>query len=204
MGMPRKPKNQAISALFSSTQGEVMGLLFGQPDRRFMGSELIQLIGRGTGAVHRQLKALDAGGLVTVTKQANQTFYQADPKNPLFPELRGIFLKTTGLAEPLRRALAPFAEEIVAAFVFGSIAGGKERASSDVDLMILVRSEEALSYTEVFQRLSDVERLIARPINPIITTIAEWNGQKGRVGTFAGRVAKGEKVMVLGEESDVA
>lgn len=201
--MPRKPKNQAISALFSSTQGEVMGLLFGQPDRRFMGSELIQMIGRGTGAVHRQLKTLAAGGLVTVTKQANQTFYQADPKNPLFPELRGIFLKTTGLAEPLRRALAPFAEEIVAAFVFGSIAGGKERASSDVDLMILTRSAGDLPYSEIYEALAEAERVLDRKVNPIVMTEQDYARKRVIEESFVERVDAGAKIMIIGKEQDV-
>ena len=192
-----------VSTLFSSVQSDLLTLLYGQPDQTFMGAELIRQVGRGTGAVHRQLQQLTSSGLVTVTKQANQTYYQADQRNPIFNELRGIVLKTTGLAEPLRQALAPFVAEIVAAFVFGSIAGGKERATSDVDLMILTRTEDALSYTEVFERLAQAERAIARPINPIITTMAEWQGKRSDDGTFAGRVAKGEKVMIFGEEQDV-
>ena len=40
----------------------------------------------------------------------------------MFAELRGIVLKTSGLADVLRTALAPLAAQIEHAFVFGSVA----------------------------------------------------------------------------------
>lgn len=203
MGIVTKPRGSAISALFSDVQRDLLGLLFGQPERQFMGAEIIRQLDRGTGAVHRQLKQFAANGLVTVTRRANQTYYQADPRNPIFPELRGLILKTTGLAEPLRKALAPFAREIVAAFVFGSIAAGRERATSDVDLMIITRTPESPPYTDVFEGLGRAERQLARPVNPILMSAAEWH-QKRMVGeSFAARVAADPKIMILGDEGDV-
>lgn len=38
------------SALFTSVQERLLGLIFGQPRRRFQSSELIDLVGAGTGA----------------------------------------------------------------------------------------------------------------------------------------------------------
>ncbi len=51
-----------------------------------------------------------------------QRFYQANPGCPIFEELCGIVLKTLGLAEPLRDALAALARRIELAFVYGSVA----------------------------------------------------------------------------------
>ena len=64
-------------ALFTGVQQRVLGLLFGQPDRRFQSAELIRLAKGGTGAVHRQLARLAASGLVTVAQTGNQKHYQA-------------------------------------------------------------------------------------------------------------------------------
>ena len=58
-----------------------------------------------------------------------------DRLSPLYPELRNLVLKTVGLADILRAALQD--ERIQVAFVFGSIAEGKETADSDVDLLSL-------------------------------------------------------------------
>jgi hypothetical protein len=46
----------------------------------------------------------------------------------VFEELRALVLKTVGLADVLRAAVAPVSKDIRAAFVYGSIAKGQELA----------------------------------------------------------------------------
>ncbi|HUK22874.1 MAG TPA: winged helix-turn-helix domain-containing protein, partial [Gemmatimonadales bacterium] len=94
-------------ALFSTVQQRVLGLLFGQPERSFYTGELIQLIGAGSGAVQREIARLEKSGLITMRRSGVQKHYQANPKSPLFQELRSIARKTVALAEPLRAALSP-------------------------------------------------------------------------------------------------
>src|SRR6266545_6585662 len=120
MGTKRRGRSVSLAgALFTPVQQRVLGLLFGQPDRRFQSAELIRLARGGTGAVHRQLARLAAVGLVTVTRSGNQKHYQANRESPVFTELHGLIVKTVGVAEPLRRALKAKAGEIRAAFVYG-------------------------------------------------------------------------------------
>src|SRR5712692_5698328 len=135
------------TAVFSKTQQRVLALLFGQPDRSFYASELIQMARGGSGAVQRELARLQQSGLVTVKRLGNQKHYQANPKSPIFAELSSIVRKTVGLAEPVREALRPLVRDIKAAFVYGSVAKRTDTAESDVDLMIVsdkltYRSEE--------------------------------------------------------------
>src|ERR1700730_3069803 len=91
--------------LFTPVQQRVLGLLFGQPERRFQSAELIRLAGSGTGAVHRQLQRLAKAGLVGVTRDGNQKYYEAKKESSVFPELHGLIIKTVGVVEPLRDAL---------------------------------------------------------------------------------------------------
>src|SRR5947209_13497740 len=109
------------NALFTRVQQRVLGILFGQPERRFQSAELIRLAGSGTGAVHRQLQRLVEAGLVAVTHAGNQKYYQAQKDASVYPELHGLIVKTVGIVEPLRAALAPVADRIDLAFVFGSV-----------------------------------------------------------------------------------
>jgi len=112
-GDPLQPKRTSLAdALFSATQQKVLGYLFGQPERSFYATELIGLVGAGSGAVQRELARLAASGLVTVSRVGNQKHYQANPDSPIHAELCGIAMKTVGLAEPLRVALAPLAGQI--------------------------------------------------------------------------------------------
>src|SRR3954470_18994865 len=103
------PVSAIASALFTPVQQRVLGILFGQPERRFQSAELIRLAGSGTGAVHRQLQRLEKAGLVTASRDGNQKYYAARKDAPIFAELHGLVVKTVGIVEPLRAALASIA-----------------------------------------------------------------------------------------------
>jgi predicted nucleotidyltransferase len=182
-------------ALFGGTQQRVLALLFGQPHRSFYANEVIALARSGTGAVQRELARLAESGLVTVRASGNQRHYQADPTSPIFEELVAIVRKTVGLADPLRAALADFSDRITGAFVYGSIAKGGDRASSDVDLMIV---SDDLSYAELFGALEEAGRAIGRTINPTIYSMEEWTRRRERQDGFVKRVWSQPKVWLFG------
>ena len=137
MGTSLADQSGLAAALFSPVLQRVLGLLFGQPDRSFQSAELIRLAGSGTGAAHRVLTRLAAVGLVTVTHSGNQKHYRANRSSPIFEELHGLIVKTVGVVEPLRRALEVQADDVRAAFVYGSVAKGTDKAGSDIDLMVV-------------------------------------------------------------------
>jgi predicted nucleotidyltransferase len=188
-------------ALLTPVQQSVLGLLFGQPDRRFRTAEIIETLASGTGAVHRQLQRLGAAGILTVTIEGNQKFYQANRSSPVFDELRGLMLKTVALREPLREALAPLAPRIDAAFVYGSIAKGTERASSDVDLLVI---SETLDYSDAYESLQQAEVTISRKINPTLMKPDEWKRKLSRSDGFVKRISEQPKLFIIGEEDAVS
>jgi len=107
-----------------------------------------------------------------VTRVGNQKFYQANTDCPVFAELQGLIAKTVGLVEPLRRVLEPLADEIEAAFVYGSIAKGSDTADSDIDLFVISKQ---LGYPELFTALQSAEAVLARSVNPNVMTPREWH-----------------------------
>lgn len=187
-------------ALFTPVQQRVLGLLFGQPDRRFQSGELIRLAASGTGAVHRMLTRLADSGLVTVERQGNQKYYRANRASPLFGELHGLAVKTSGLLAPLAKALAPLAKRIKAAFVYGSVAKGTDTAVSDIDLMVIA---EDVDYAEVFNALQAAETTLARKVNPNVMSPADWRRKRGQDG-FVSRVAGQPRLLVIGTDDELA
>jgi len=185
------------AALFTPVQQRVLGLLFGQPGRRFQSAELIRLAGSGTGAVHRQVERLAAAGLVTVTRDGNQKYYQARRDSPIFLELHGLVVKTGGLVGPLRAALEPLAERVDLAFVYGSVAKGTDRAGSDVDLVVV---SDAVGYPELYEVLQDAERVLARPVNPTVLTREEWRTKLAERDSFVQRISAQSRLFVIGSE----
>lgn len=187
-------------ALFTHGQQKVLGLLFGQPDRQFYVNEMLRLTGAGKGALHRELARLEAAGLVCVTRLGNQKRYQANRAAPIFDELRGIVLKTFGLATVLRACLAPLADAVQAAFVYGSMAQGADRADSDVDVFVV---SATLGYGEVLAVLEPAEGQLWRKINPVIYTPADVRKRRDEGNAFVTRVLAGGKIWLMGGEGDL-
>jgi predicted nucleotidyltransferase len=188
-------------ALFSGTQQRVLGLLFGQPERSFYATELINLAGVGSGAVQRELASLSQSGLVTVKPVGNQKHYQANPASPIYEELCGMVRKTVGLAEPLRAALAPLALQIKAAFVYGSIAKNEDTASSDIDLMLV---SDTLTFADTILALQAATELLGREVNPNIFTPQDFAKRLNEGGSFVSRVMAQPKLWLIGGEHDLS
>lgn len=138
-------------------------------------------------------------GLVSVERIGNQKYYQANRASPVFDDLHGLVVKTSGLLGPLRTALLPLTDRIRAAFVYGSIAKGTDGSSSDIDLMVI---GEDLEYADLFSTLQPVERELARPINPNVMSLEQWRRKQNEKG-FVARMSREPRLYVVGSDSDL-
>ncbi|KFL37252.1 hypothetical protein N788_10455 [Arenimonas donghaensis DSM 18148 = HO3-R19] len=188
-------------ALFTQTQQRVLACLFGRPGRRLGVSELIQTTGAGSGAVQRELARLAGSGLLLVERQGNQKLYRANPESPIHDEIVAIVRKTFGLAGPLRDALAPIVDELIAAFVYGSVAKGEDTAASDIDLMIV---SDSLGYAELMAALHPVIGQLGRDIHPTIYTRSELARRIGDGNAFVSKVMAQPKLWLVGAEHVLA
>lgn len=217
MGMKAKPADPSFSqatsvadALFTKSQQRVLGILFGNPNRTFYASEIIALADSGSGAVQRELAKLEAAGLVVVHHVGNQKHYQPNTAAAVFKPLRDLILKTSGVADVLRAALAPIAAEIRAAFVYGSVAKGKDKATSDVDLMVISdslfgdRGElMGLSYSDLFVAVESAARRMGRTVNPTLYSSTEWIKRLEKRNSFVTRALAQPKIWVLGSDNEL-
>lgn len=193
------PLTGLASVLFTPVQQRVLGLLFGQPDRRFQGAEVIRLADSGTGAVHRFLTRLSDSELVTIERIGNQKHYQANRASPIFKELQGLISKTSGLVIPLRSALLELSSRMTAAFIYGSIAKGSDKARSDIDIMVIA---DHLDYADLFAALQPVEKQLGRAISPSVMTLEEWRRKRKGAG-FASRIGNESRLFVIGSADDI-
>lgn len=196
-------KDQSISlsdALFSKVQRRILGLLFGNPDRSFYANELFRLAGSGTGAGVRELARLTASGLVTLNKIGNQKHYQANRGSPVFEELRGIVLKTFGMADVLRQGLLPMADNISAAFIYGSIAKGSDTAKSDIDVMVI---GDNIDYPDLYAALMPAEEQLGRKVSPAIYNKEDVARKLKGGNAFLSRIMAQPKIFLIGSENDL-
>jgi predicted nucleotidyltransferase len=184
-------------ALFTKVQQRVLAILFGNHARSFYANELIALACSGSGAVQRELARLEAAELVTVSRVGNQKHYQANASVPIFRELRGLVLKTSGLVDVLRATLAPLATQIEASFVFRSVAKGKDTAWSDVDLLVI---SDEVAYAEIFAALEPATKRLQRTVNPTLYSRMDIDKRIRDGNAFVKRVLAQPKLWVIGEE----
>ena len=200
MGRIETEPSSVSDALFSKVRQRVLGLIFGQPERSFYTSEIVRSVHSGTGAVERELSRLHGSGLVTVEQIGKQRHYQANRASPVFDALRRLVVKTVAPSEPLRQSLAPYADRIKTAFVFGSVAKGTDTAESDIDLMVI---GDELDYSGLHDALRSAEGTLNRKISPLFLSPEDWKRKASRKGSFASKVSARPKIFVLGSQEDL-
>jgi predicted nucleotidyltransferase len=187
-------------ALFSKVRQKVLGLMYSHPDKDFHTNEIIRQTKSGTGAVQRELENLTAVKLLTMKQIGNQKRYQVNHFSPLFAELRLIVLKTFGLADILKEALHPIADQVRIAFVYGSIAKKEDTALSDIDLMLI---GDNLTYADVFQYLEEPEIQLERKINPTFYSTSDWRQKHRQENNFIVKILEQPKIFLIGTEDEL-
>ncbi|MGH8673853.1 MAG: MarR family transcriptional regulator [Burkholderiales bacterium] len=193
--MPTNP----VDLLFGTYRKQVLGLLLLRPEDGLHVREISRLTGVPAGSLHRELRALTDAGLLERQPAGNQVRYRANPRSPIYPQLAEIFRKTTGLVDLLRDALAPLAKRITVAFVFGSMAQGKDVGTSDVDLFVIGRA----TFAEVVAALLPLRERLGRDVNPVVMTRAQFAAQRKRNDRFLRTVMAEHKLFVFGSADEL-
>ena len=124
--------------LFTRGLQRVLGATLVNPDRSFTLQELLRLADSGRGSAQEQVDRLvEAGVLREDARRGRQRSIRANTEFALYPELLSIARKSFAVVEPLKEALAPFADHITSAFVFGSVANHTDSGQSDIDLIVV-------------------------------------------------------------------
>ena len=190
--------NSLAQILSSNVKAEVFRLLFGLEGQRLHVRELERRSGLAIGTVRQELERLTKLGLIASHRDGNRRYYTAREDHPLYPEIRGLVLKTSGLADVLRRALEK-EKRIDIAFIFGSLAQAREQAHSDIDLLVI----GDIGLRDVSKLLSGVPDKVGREINPKVFRPDEFRHRKRTADHFLSRVLAEPRIFVIGNENEL-
>jgi len=200
------PKMGAISwaspisvALFGKTRRTVLSLLYLHPDRSFRMREVTDAAGAGQGSVQRELRRLTDAGILLRKAEGRRVSYQANRDCPVFAELQRLMVKTAGVADVLRTALTDLADQIDIAFIYGSMANGDFKASSDVDVLVV----GAVTFAEIVSALNPTQETLRREVNPSVYPTEEFQRRLREGNHFLATVVREPKVFLIGEEHDL-
>lgn len=189
--------NKSIQMLQKLVGSRVRAKLLTQfvlhPSQEFHVRELARLLDEYHHAVRRELRNLEAIGLLESSRRGRAHLFALKRDHYLIPEFRGLILKTAGLGDVLRQAMVELGD-VEEVFIYGSAASGAEGARSDIDLMVIgVPNEE-----ELHSRLDKLEGEIQRPINVTIFARDEWETRIRDRQPFALDVISGPRIHLIG------
>jgi DNA-binding transcriptional ArsR family regulator len=184
--------------LSSRVRAEIFRLLFGLDEKELHLRDIKRQAGLSLGTIRQDLQKLVKLDLVTTRRDGNRLYYRANTEHPLYPDIRKLVLKTTGLVEIFKNVLDRGGVEL--AFVFGSLASSREKAASDVDLMVI----GAVGLRALSSWLSGVSEQIGREINPHTLTVEEFRRRKQKGDHFLSNVLESPKLFIIGNENDLA
>jgi DNA-binding transcriptional ArsR family regulator len=191
-------KASIANVLFSSTRQRLLSALLLNSHQPVYATELANHLGLRPSTLQRDLAKFTQAGILKMSRSGNRAYFQANEECPVFPELRALLIKTSGLVDVLHAELAPLAPKIKVAAVYGSIAAGTETSGSDIDLLI-IGSVKMIELSPLLERATGKLR---RQINPTLYTPGEF-AQKARSSHFVQSVLAKPLLFVVGMKGDV-
>ena len=161
--------------------------------------ELEREAGCTIGPIQSELKKLLGIQLVSARRSGNRLYYRANIEHPLYSDIHSMVLKTSGLGDYLQERFR-IRDDITCAFVFGSMASGEERATSDIDLMII----GSIGLRAVSGLLTDFRATVGREVNPHVFSIEEFLKRRNEGEYFISTLLSSAKLFVKGTEHDLA
>lgn len=188
------------SGLLDRSTEAILSVLLGSPARWWYLSELARAVNAGPSSIQRTLARLIRLGVLERRKEGNMAYYRPDQNCPFLPELSGLIEKTAGAAGVLRDELCAQADSIDLAFIYGSVARGAEKATSDIDLMVIGE----LGLAEMSRPLRSAERRLGRPVNAVVYSRYELSKKLDAGASYPRSALDGEKLFVFGTEDHLA
>ena len=189
--------NRLAELLSSRARAEIFRLLLSGTGEELHVREIERRSGLNDSTLRQELRKLVRLELVQRRRDSNRVYYRAKTENPLYPEIRNLVLKTSGLFDVLKSALMD--KRIRVAFVFGSIARGEEKAGSDVDLMVIGQ----LGLRDLSRLLSGIEKKVGREVNPHLLRDEEFQRRIRAREHFVSSVMEAPKIFIVGSQNEL-
>lgn len=170
-----------------------MDAFLSQPNARFYIRELQRKTGEDIRNIYQELQNLEAIGLLESETQGNQKYYSVNEDFFLYPELKAIIFKTTGVQGLLKEVINKI-KKIEIAFIYGSYAEGSESEESDVDVFIIGNPDLG----ELDELLNELEDKLDREINYVCIDRKECEKKRKEKNSFIMEVFEGKKIILKG------
>jgi predicted nucleotidyltransferase len=194
-----RSQGSIVELFASATLVGLLGLFLLHPDREYYQRELERVVGAQLRQIQVELKRLESVGLISVRRHGNRVYYKAVQTHPAFHDLKRAFIKTVSVGDALRQSASALAGTVELAFVFGSVARGDDRSSSDIDVAVVGDA----SPREVMTVLAGIGEDLGREINVAVYSVAEFVQKARDEHHFVGELVRAPKIWLIGGDDEL-
>ncbi|MBU4331682.1 nucleotidyltransferase domain-containing protein [Patescibacteria group bacterium] len=176
-----------------NTKGEILNLFFKDPDKEYYLREIARNLGKEPGHFQAALNTLVKEGILKDERKGNLRFFRLNKDHPLYEEIKKIISKTIGIEAKIKALVDKF-KKVEYAFIFGSIARGKEYGESDIDLMLIGQVDQ----NDLVEKANELEGELKREINYQIYSGREAADKLKEGNDFFVRIFNEPKIILKG------
>ena len=188
--------------LFQFTKSELrkklLSFYFSNPGGEYYLREIANILNVDAGNLSKELNGLEKEGLFLSRLRGKMKFYALNKTHPFFEELKSIVNKTIGI-EGLLKTVFQKHQKVKIAFIYGSMAIGKEKANSDIDIFIIGKPDENTLNREI----SAIEKQVGREINYIFWPESEVIKKMKEKNSFLEEIFKKKKIFLKGSDNEL-
>jgi predicted nucleotidyltransferase len=182
----------------SRLRNKILLHFFTNTDDEMYLREMALILKEDPGNLSKELSKLEKEGIFKSQFRGKQKYFFLNKTYPLFNELKSIIFKTIGIKGSLRNIINE-TSGVISAFIYGSFANGKENASSDIDLCLIVK-DSVFNENNFISKINDFAKNISREINYIYYSENEWEKQVNGNDSFIINIKMGPKVVLKGDK----
>ncbi len=160
--------------------------------------ELVRLLNEEINAVRRELKNLEAFGLLKSKRQSNKIIYTLNPNNPFVYELRSMILKDSDELRLMAKVLGAI-NNIDVVLITEAYMTKKYSDENDIDILILGKPD----INKLTKEMNSVEKELGRDLRMAVLTKEDFEFRKKRREKTILDVIEKDKIVLLGSPNKI-
>lgn len=159
--------------------------------------EIARRAGVGLRSAQIALGRLEDIGLIASERSGNRRYYRA-VRTERFEELRSLMARDLGVGEVVARHLSAVRDSIEWAFIFGSVASGRDRIDSDIDLFVVGEVKD----DDLAEPIAEAQRELGREIDFVSYRPGMFRKKRDEHNHFIESVLAQPRLDVMGGPDD--
>lgn len=183
----------------SKLRSKLIAYYFNHPGVELYLRELARAIDEDPANLLRELNMLKKSGVFSSVFRGKQRYFKLNKNYLFYNELKNITAKTVGAENEIKKSIGKV-KGIKLCFIYGSYANGREKADSDIDLLIV---GDKIDTDLLVEKINKLEKKIGREINYRLFSIKDFQKALRGKNSFILNIIKKKKVFLLSNEKDI-